>query len=897
MRIQKRLFLLFVWVALLLGTGAKASHIIGGEVRYEHVSGNTYQLRLSLYGDCNPDPNSVYNTLFSINPRIFLYRDSTILVDSIALQRIPNPPRDASPTCPAYLANTRCNGGTEPGITLFEYSGTVTLPASNPFSSCWRFVFDGESPANNAGRTSAIDNIQTPDGTRMYVYSTLNNLGGRTNSSPTFSTFGTPYFCQQPGQSFNPGASDANTDDLSYQVVSALNIRNVPVLYNPGFTAPYRLATSGAPVFNTQTGQLTFNPSRTQRSVVVYLIEEYRAGVRVGSILREMTFVVIGCNNAAPIANLSSLSTGAIQRGTDITVCQGETVSFNLNPTDPQGDTIDVTAAAIPTGATYFIGNNGSPAPTSSFTWNTGPAATGTYNFYITYADRSCPIAARQTIGYSITVVPPPAFSFSVLRPAGCKSKAIFSITSPGNISQAFTIQQGGATLKTYPATTAITDSLPAGTYRIIANTGGSCTADTTVTLTALPSNPINLTITALDTPCANDATGRATVAASGGAGAPYSYQWNSGDFSTTATGANLPAGLASITVFDRDSCSQTIDITIPARPTPEINAGPDRILCVGDSLILETTGTAVNWNWSPAADLSCTTCPAPVTKTQVDRTYVVATAFANGCTAADTVSVQVLYPGGPTQVGRDTAICAGDTVLLFADGGAAYTWSPAGSLTSDTAATPGAFPQTTTTYTVIIQQNQCFADTLSQLVSVLPKPTVTVDEDFTAFSGASAQLTATATNASTISWTPTTGLNCYQCFQPVAFTTQSVTYVATVQNTFGCTASDTVRILVTCDGGGYYIANTFTPNGDGRDDWFYPQGKGGGTITRFEVYNRWGKKVFERKDLPPNNPTYGWDGTFGGKPLDAGVFTYVMEARCNDGTPVYLKGDITLMR
>lgn len=882
---------------LLFSVRSLASHIIGGEVRYEYISGNTYRVLLNLYGDCNPSPTSPFGSLATLRPQITIYRDSTMLVDSLFLTRTTTPPQDASPTCPAYLNNTRCNGGTEIGIKIFEYTGVITLPAANPRSSCWRFVFDGNVTPNNAGRSGAIDNIRFQNNNSlMYIYSTLNNTGGRMNSSPSFTTVATPYFCQTAGQSFNPGATDANNDVLTYRAVPALEPGNISASYNAGYAAPYRLATNGIPTFNAATGQLGFNPSQQQRSVVVYLIEEYRNGLRVGSIMREMTFVVVPCNNTAPAAAVASINGGSIQNGTTITICQGQTLSFNLNPTDTQGDTIDVTATGIPTGATYFIGNNGSPTPTSSFTWNTGFAATGMYNFYITYADRACPISARQTIGYSILVVPPPQLAVSVLQPASCNTPGVISIASPAGIPQSIDIMQGTTTVKSYAAgAVPATDTLPAGTYRISASTGVNCVVDTTITI--LQGIPIFATVTVTDTPCTNDATGKAYAIASGGTGAPYTFRWSQGSVSAGDTVTSLRSGNLQLTVTDKSNCSQVFDVSVPARPTPEINAGPDRILCEGDSLTLLTSGTAVNWAWTPAASLNCTTCPAPVTNTLTDQTYIVSTFFANGCTATDTVFVQVLHPGGATRVGADTTICGGDTAMLFADGGVKYQWTPAGTLTSDTVARPGAFPQTTTRYTVLVYQNQCFADTLSQLVSVEQRPSVVVDNDFTAFSGATTQLTATASGASSIFWTPTVGLSCYQCYAPMASPNQSTTYVATVKNTFGCTASDTVRILITCDGGSYYIANTFTPNGDGRDDWFYPQGKGAGVITRFEVYNRWGNKVFERKDLAPNNPHFGWDGTYNGKALDAGVFTYVMEARCANGTPVYLKGDINLMR
>jgi gliding motility-associated-like protein len=358
----------------------------------------------------------------------------------------------------------------------------------------------------------------------------------------------------------------------------------------------------------------------------------------------------------------------------------------------------------------------------------------------------------------------------------------------------------------------------------------------------------------------------------------------------------SLPAGQYVIRTSSATSCAAdtTITLTVPEGYT--IDAGPDQKICVGDSVRLQATNPAGNWQWSPANGLSCIDCPDPVATPASSQQYVVRTLFPNGCRAADSVLVTVIQPTD-TRIGADTTICAGDTVRLFASGGEQYQWTPAGSVLNATAPNPSAFPGVSTRYTVVIRENECFNDTLSQLVTVIPRARVQIDNDFSAMSGTSVTLQATLSNSTSVLWSPATGLSCTDCLTPTAQLTGSVVYVATAQDPNGCSGSDTVRITATCDGSAYYIANTFTPNGDGQDDWFYPQGKAVNPIRRFEVYNRWGQKVFEGRDITPNNPFAGWNGRYQGKAMDAGVFMYVMETFCADGTPVYLKGDINLIR
>jgi len=65
-----------------------------------------------------------------------------------------------------------------------------------------------------------------------------------------------------------------------------------------------------------------------------------------------------------------------------------------------------------------------------------------------------------------------------------------------------------------------------------------------------------------------------------------------------------------------------------------------------------------------------------------------------------------------------------------------------------------------------------------------------------------------------------------------------------------------------------------------------------------FEIYNRWGEKVFELStvnyQLSTNN---GWDGTYKGRKLNAGVFAWYAEVGFSDDSKIYRKGNVTLIR
>ncbi len=87
------------------------------------------------------------------------------------------------------------------------------------------------------------------------------------------------------------------------------------------------------------------------------------------------------------------------------------------------------------------------------------------------------------------------------------------------------------------------------------------------------------------------------------------------------------------------------------------------------------------------------------------------------------------------------------------------------------------------------------------------------------------------------------------------------------------------------------FIPNAFSPNGDNFNDVLYVRGKCLVNFT-FQVFNRWGEKVFETSDQKT-----GWDGTQNGQQLNTGVFVYKLEGTTYDGKSFIQKGNITLLR
>jgi len=349
------------------------------------------------------------------------------------------------------------------------------------------------------------------------------------------------------------------------------------------------------------------------------------------------------------------------------------------------------------------------------------------------------------------------------------------------------------------------------------------------------------------------------------------------------------------VTGTDAAGCSNTDNVTITVLPQPLVYAGADQTICKGESVGLQATG-AVSYLWTPPTYLSCTACASPIATPPSTITYTVVGTDQAGCHDTDAVTITVTQPQ-PIIIGKGDTICKGETTTLNVSGGDSYTWYPSTGLNNNTGSSPTASPTQTTTYVVVIRQGDCFTDTGYITVVVNPTPTVDAGEDVDILAGTSTMLYANTTFTTKYLWSPANTLSCATCQNPTASPDQTTTYTVKVSNQYGCTASDDVTVNVRCDNSLLFLANTFTPNGDGNNDRFYPQGKGISIVKRFRIYNRWGELLYDVQNIQANDEAAGWDGTYKGQPLKPDVYVYIVDAVCVTGYSIQQKGDISLIK
>lgn len=406
--------------------------------------------------------------------------------------------------------------------------------------------------------------------------------------------------------------------------------------------------------------------------------------------------------------------------------------------------------------------------------------------------------------------------------------------------------------------------------------------------------------ITIADTllqPICNGHGGMIRVQGAGGTGR-LQYAWNTVPPANVPQLDSLSAGTYIVTVTDSLGCTGNDTIVLTDHPIPVIGCSANSTrFCNGGTITLLATG-ASSYRWSPATGLSCTGCAAPAVTLSSDISYTVTGTDTNGCTGIAGITLPVMQHG-PTSVDSGLLICPGGAgAQLGASGGIVYEWSPPQNLDNAHISNPRASPpaNSQTNYRVIIKINDCFTDTLYQQVAVHPAPVIDIGNGLSGVPGQTFTLYP-VTNAPIIRWTPPDGLSCTDCLNPVVTLNKDIIYMAEVTDDHGCKATDTMFVDVRCDASYFFMANTFTPNGDGRNDYFFPQAHGDYKVKRFMIYSRWGEIVFSTEGIPANEESKGWNGQFRGKDLAPDVFVYVMETECTDGTPVVLKGDVTLVR
>ena len=762
--------LLNIFLTLLIAAGmhykSMATHSMGADLTYECVGGNNYKIRVAFYRDCIGinAPNSVNVTISSASCGQRFTR---------TLFPVPGTGQEITPLCPNALST--CKGGVFTGIQEWVYERVVTLPAQ-----CTDWTFSYELCCRNA----AINTITNPLTNTFYIYATLNNTISPCNTSPVFSNKPVPFACLGQELCFNHGASDADGDSLVYELITPKQNDSTDVSYIPPFSASNPLTSSPSVYFNTSTGDICMTPTQLDVTVMAVLVKEYRNGVLIGTVERDIQVTVINCNNTLP--TLSGIN------GTDQfsdTICANQPYCFNVYSNDPDvGQNLTVVYDSSVTGATFTTA--GTPHPTGTFCWTpTNSDISGAPRcFTIKVTDDNCPWLGSQIYSYCLTVV-------GVNVNAGpdqsitCSDLATVTATASGGTGGPYTYQWSNGF--TNP-----TQTVGPGTY-IVTVSDGMCSATDTVVIQYISFPTAAFTASSA---CLNQAitfTDQSTV--SGSSIIDWFWDFGDGNTATVQNPIHLYDSVGTynvmLVVTTNLGCIDTIiqPVTINPLPVPAFTLLPG---CAGTAVTLtnNTLDSVINWNWN-FGNGQVSTQQNPTIVYSDSGTYNVSVTITDifGCTG--TANVPVTIEPAPVAAFTFTGpTCIGDSFLLSNTSTGniiAYLWNFGGTDTSNlqnpivSFTTPGVHPVTLT----VTSANGCIS-TYVQNITISSPPVANAGADAAICLGQSVTLTASGG----LSYQWSNG----QYTNPVNVSpSQSTTYTVTVTDVNGCVAVDSVLVNI----------------------------------------------------------------------------------------------------
>jgi gliding motility-associated-like protein len=934
--------LLLVSVLLLfIGERANATHLMGGELTYTYdgdvTGGAFYTVKLIVYRYCDQtggntaaldqemnlgiytnDPGNPAGSLTWYNTEILILNGSTFVTAT------PNP------NCP--FQPTAC-------IERGEYYATVLLPEN----------LEGyHLLVERCCRNGNIINLDNPGSAGMSYYAFI--PPGIINSSPQISDISVPYICSGDTISIINNAFDPDGDSLSYAFVTPYNglsgqsnpvpdpsnsnpydMPIVDVIYAPGYSQANVFGAGGYSYINPITGLTKYYIPNQGFYVAAIEIKEFRNGVLLSTIRRDLQFITIVCTpNAVPV--ISAAGQGGVY-----SVPEGQQLCFNVTFADADGDSLFLVPSGplldplltSPPGILPAASGNG--IVTSQFCWTPvcGMSRPAAYQFSVTVTDNGCPQkTSSQVFSVYVTAgVGALTPTVSVLQtPAGvlCTGSATTyhaNATLAGSNPYYFWYQNGVLqTTHDSLFTPAVVNNGDQITVTLVSS--ASCLLNDTAfsppfvaNVIAQPAPQVTITSNPSGNLCPQQICLFTATGVNGGA--TPAYQWNingtqSGTNQPLFTAAN-PSGVMAVyvTLTPSTGCppqqSNSIIFNIQPRLSPEIALTATVVdsICPGQPVAFTVTsaltGTIPIYEWfvnGIAQGINADSFNvANLLNGDVVAVYVTSNypCLFPKYTYADPLSFYH-YPtltadltDGPIDVCLGLAV----NLLMSAEGGQSgtynYSWSNGISATNENIF----IPVTSGYYFSTIKDNCSNQITDSIYINVLPVPQTDFIWSPVTPSIFNPNVEFTDRSIDAVFWNWSLGEQAFSSEQNPAheYATSGIFPIQLITtNDVGCT--DTlIKNLEIENYITTYIPNSFTPNGDGVNEEFGLTGFSTGGYSMI-IFNRWGEEVFVS-----SGPNDSWNGkNKKGKDAPTGIYTYLFKIN-NDKTQKPISGTVTLVR
>lgn len=322
-----------------------------------------------------------------------------------------------------------------------------------------------------------------------------------------------------------------------------------------------------------------------------------------------------------------------------------------------------------------------------------------------------------------------------------------------------------------------------------------------------------------------------------------------------------------------------TIEICLEG--TLELDELDDIVLCVDGKTRLRAPLDNVTYLWQPPEGLSNPLVPDPLAFPEETTTYTLLMQDDCGRRYIEEVTIEVVETTADFDLGPpDTTVCDENALILdatFPD--ASYEWEDGSTNVRRTITNPG-------NYSITVTTPECqTADEIEVVFAGVPN--LDWPADTLACLEEGLILSAEAPGAS-YQWQDGAMGPTFEISTPGM-------YQVMVTNSCGATTTSIEVDLMECRN--YYIPNAFSPNDDGINDRFFVQGGTGNQILKFQVYDRWGGLIFDKRNVVPNDQSVGWDGKARASAMLAGTYLYYIEFQLIDGSTRIETGTINLLR
>jgi len=346
---------------------------------------------------------------------------------------------------------------------------------------------------------------------------------------------------------------------------------------------------------------------------------------------------------------------------------------------------------------------------------------------------------------------------------------------------------------------------------------------------------------------------------------------------------------------FCHDTVQQAINLN---HPINALFAVSDDSICLGQQTIVSSLSTPANfithqWIMGNGDTLNSGLNPIQSYTYPAAGSYTITLMITDTLGCVDTMSLPIYVdaPGYADYTASDLDVCVGDPVFFrdtLSPNTIAFRWYFGDGKQLDNVHNPVHTWDAPGNYAVLLSAYYPVCDSISITKNLVVNayPSVNLGPDTSICPGLTGALLLTNLNApgSISLWSTGETASSITVTEPGRYWLQ--------QSNGECASTDSIWIKRDCY---LNIPNSFSPTGDGLNDWFLPRELLSSGLRNFKmnIYNRWGENIFFTEQIDGR----GWDGKYNGVLQPMGVYVYVIEAEFINGVRKTFKGNVTLVR